>query len=107
VVPLRVKIPLGKLYLEQKGEKREGRLRLFVVASGGETSTPVRETRVVTVTVPEKDFAEGKLPEYVHEVRIKLDKGNWTVGVGVRDEIATTTSYLQGKLEAGASAVGR
>jgi VWFA-related protein len=107
VVPLRVKIPLGKLYLEPKGEKREGRLRLFVVASGADTSTPVRETRVVTVTVPEKDFAEGKLPEYVYEVRIKLDKGSWTVGVGVRDEIATTTSYLQGKLEAGTSAVGR
>lgn len=110
VVPLRVKVPLGKLYLEPKGEKREGRLRLFVVATGADKVTPVRETRVVTVTVPEKDLAEGKLPEYVHEVRIKLEKGSWTVGVGVRDEIATTTSYLQGKLEAGAvssGAVGR
>ncbi|HWN44230.1 MAG TPA: VWA domain-containing protein [Thermoanaerobaculia bacterium] len=107
VVPLRVKIPLGKLYLEPKGagpngeKMREGRLRLFVVASGADTSTPVRETRVVTVTVPERDFAEGNVPDYVHEVRIKLDKGSWTVGVGVRDEIATTTSYLQGDLEAG------
>lgn len=116
VVPLRVKVPLGKLYLEPKGagpkgeQLREGRLRLFVVASGGETVTPVRETRVLTVTVPEKDLAEGRLPEYMHEVRIKLDKGSWTIGVGVRDEIATTTSYLQGKLEAGAvssGAVGR
>jgi VWFA-related protein len=111
VVPLRVKVPIGKLYLEPKGEKREGRLRLFVVATGGDKVTPVRETRVVTVTVPEKDLAEGlpegKLPEYVHEIRIKLEKGSWTVGIGVRDEIATTTSYLQGKLEAGSSAVGR
>lgn len=106
VVALRVRIPLGKLYLERKGEMREGRLRLFVVASGADTSTPVRETRVVTVTVPDKDSTEGKLPEYVHEVRIKLDKGSWTVGVGVRDEIATTTSYLQGKLEAGAVPAG-
>lgn len=101
VVPLRVKIPLGKLYLEPKGEKREGRLRLFVVASGGDKVTPVRETRVVTVTVPEKDLADGKAPEYVHEVRIKLEQGSWSVGIGVRDEIATTTSYLQGKVEAG------
>jgi len=107
VVPLRVKIPLGKLYLEPKGEKREGRLRLFVVASGTEKVTPVRETRVVTVTVPEKDLAAGAAPDYVYEVRIKLEKGSWTVGVGVRDEIATTTSYLQGKVEAGAAAVGR
>ncbi|HET9226408.1 MAG TPA: VWA domain-containing protein [Thermoanaerobaculia bacterium] len=110
VVSLRVKIPLGKLYLEPKGagpkgeQLREGRLRLFVVASGGDKVTPVRETRVVTVTVPEKDLAEGKAPEYVHEVRIKLDKGSWSVGIGVRDEIATTTSYLQGKVEAGTAA---
>jgi hypothetical protein len=62
---------------------------------------------VVTVTVPEKDLADGKLPEYVHEVRIKLEKGSWSVGVGVRDEIATTTSYLQGKVEAGGAAAGR
>jgi VWFA-related protein len=109
VVPLRVKVPLGKLYLEPKGprgETREGRLRLFVVATGGDKVTPVRETRVVTVTVPEKDLAEGKVPDYVHEIRIKLEKGSWTVGVGVRDEIATTTSYLQGKLEAGAVSSG-
>ena len=104
VVPLRVKIPIGKLYLEPKGDKREGRLRLFVVASGGDKVTPVRETRVVTVTVPEKDLVDGKAPEYIHEVRIKLEKGNWSVGVGVRDEIATTTSYLQGKVEAGTAA---
>ena len=107
VVPLRVKVPLGKLYLEPKGEKREGRLRLFVVASGTDKVTPVRETRVVTVTVPEKDLAEGKAPEYMHEVRIKLEKGSWSLGVGVRDEIATTTSYLQGKVEAGVAAAGR
>lgn len=102
VVPLRVKIPLDKLYLEPKGTNREGRLRLFVVASGADSVTPVRETRVVTVTVPEGDADKDR--EYVHEVRITLGKGSWTVGVGVRDEIATTTSYLQGKLESGAPA---
>lgn len=113
VVPLRVKVPLGKLYLETKGtgpkgeQLREGRLRLFVVATGADKVTPVRETRVVTVTLPEKDLVGDKTPEYVHEVRIKLEKGSWTVGIGVRDEIATTTSYLQGRLEAGTSAVGR
>lgn len=107
VVPLRVKVPLDKLYLEPKGKSREGRLRLFVVASGVESVTPVRETRVLTVTVPESDvagMAEGKSREYVHEVRITLGRGSWTVGVGVRDEIATTTSYLQGKLESGGTA---
>jgi len=101
VVPVRVKVPIGKLFLEPKGASREGRLRLFMVASSEGKLTPVRETRLITVTVPEAEMAAGQLKEYVHEVRIKLEKGSWTVGVGVRDEIATTTSYLQRKLEAG------
>jgi hypothetical protein len=96
-VPVRVKVPVGKLLLEPKGDSREGRLRVFMVASSEGKLTPVRETRLITVTVPEA----GQLRDYVHEVRIKLEKGSWTVGVGVRDEIATTTSYLQRKLEAG------
>lgn len=107
VVPLRIKIPLAKLYLEPKGEKREARLRLFVVASGEGKVTPVRETKLVRLDVPEKDLAGGKAPEYVYEVRITLPQGSYQIGVGVRDEIATTTSYLQGKLEAGAQTASR
>jgi VWFA-related protein len=102
VVPVRIKVPIGKLYLEPKGDKREGRLRLFVVASGEGKVTPVRETKVVKVTVPEADLTSGKAKDYTYEVRITLEGGNYTIGVGVRDEIATTTSYLQGKFEAGA-----
>lgn len=107
VVPLRVKIPIANLLLEPKGANREGRLRLFVVASGDGKPTPVRETRLITVSVPEAEAAAGKTGEYVHEVRIKLEKGAYTVGVGVRDEIATTTSYLRGNFAAGAPAADR
>jgi VWFA-related protein len=103
VVPVRVKVPISKLYLEPKGENREGRLRLFVVASGEGKVTAVRETKVVKVTVPEADLASGKARDYTYEVRITLESGSYTVGVGVRDELATTTSYLQGKFEAGAA----
>lgn len=101
IVPLRVKVPIAKLLLEPKGANREGRLRLFVVASGEGKLTPVRETKLITVTVPEAEAAAGKTGEYVHEVRIKLERGTYTFGVGVRDEIATTTSYLKGKFDAG------
>ncbi|HWN44229.1 MAG TPA: VWA domain-containing protein [Thermoanaerobaculia bacterium] len=107
VVPVRVKVPIGKLFLEPKGASREGRLRLFMVASGEGRLTPVRETRMITVTVPEAEMTAGQPRDYVHEVRIKLEKGSWTVGVGVRDEIAATTSYLQRKFEAGAASAGR
>lgn len=101
VVPIQVRVPLEKLLL-QPGEKNlEGRLRIFVVASGKDMVTPVRETKVVKVAVPEADLKSGKVEEYVHEVRITLAPGTYTVGVGVRDEAAATTSYLKGTFEAG------
>ncbi len=97
VIPVRVAVPIGKLYLKAGDGKREGRLRLFVVASGEGKVTPVRETRVVTVTIPNGVPEEPR--EYVHEVRMTLEPGSYSVGVGIRDETATTTSYLQGKFE--------
>lgn len=101
VVPIQVRVPLEKLLL-QPGEKNlEGRLRIFVVASGKDMVTPVRETKVVKVAVSEADLKSGKVEEYVHEVRITLAPGTYTVGVGVRDEAAATTSYLKGTFEAG------
>ncbi len=106
VVPVRVRIPTGSLYLEpHPGAPREGKVRLYVVASTEDRSTPVKETRLVTVSVPEAEAASPNPPEYVHEVWIPLPPGSYSVGVGVRDEIATTTSYLRGEFEVGRPAV--
>lgn len=109
LVPVKVKVPIGKLYLQpgqpdQPG-KRSGRLRLYVVASGGGTTTPVRQTRLVTLEIPETE-GEPK-SEYVHEIAIPMKKGIWAVGVSVRDELAATTSYLRKEFVLGAGEGGR
>jgi VWFA-related protein len=101
VVPIQVRVPMEKLLLQPAGTNLEGRLRIFVVASGKDMVTPVRETKQVKVIVAEADLASGKVEEYVHEVRITLAPGTYTIGVGVRDEAAATTSYLKGTFEAG------
>jgi VWFA-related protein len=97
LVPVRVRLPLSKLYLTPREGSRTGSLRLFVVASGAGTVTPVRETEVVTVNVPEADLAR----EYVHDVGITLKPGSYAVGVAVRDEAGAVTSYLRKELEVG------
>jgi VWFA-related protein len=95
LVPVRVKVPLAKLYLQTKDKNRTGRLRLYLVASMGGSTTPVKETKVVTVELPEAEAAAGSKREYVHDVGIPLQAGNWSIGVAVRDELAATTSYLR------------
>jgi hypothetical protein len=55
----------------------------------------VRQTKLVTVEVPESEAAAGAKKEYTYEIAIPLKKGTWALGVGVRDELAATTSYLR------------
>jgi VWFA-related protein len=95
LVPVKVKVPISKLYLEPGEGKRSGRLRVFVVASGAGSTTAVRQTKLVTVEVPESEVAAGAKKEYTYEISIPLKKGTWALGVGVRDELAATTSYLR------------
>lgn len=105
LVPLRVRVPLEKLYLESTPTGKAARLRLFVVASGGGKTTPVRETRALTVEIAAADAEAGK--EYVHDVGLTLQPGDWAVGVGIRDEAGGLVSYLREELTVKAPAGSR
>lgn len=105
LVPVRVKVPIAKLYLAAKGGIRTASLRLFVVAGGEAGETPVRETRVVTVEIPEAEAAAGTGREYVHDVGITLKPGSYAVGVGIRDEAVSVTSYLRKEIAVGVGGV--
>jgi VWFA-related protein len=101
---VRVKVPVARLYLEPQGGSREGRLRLYVVASGEGSTTPVRQTRLVTVDVPEAEAAAGAKKDYTHEIAIPLKPGSYAMGLGIRDELSATTSYLRRDFTVGAVA---
>ena len=107
LVPVRVRVPLAKLYLQTKDKSRTGRLRLYLVASTGGSTTPVKETKVVTVEMPEAEAAAGSKREYVHDVAIPLQAGSWSIGVAVRDELAATTSYLRKDFTVAENAKGK
>ncbi|HEY4575188.1 MAG TPA: hypothetical protein VIJ26_14525, partial [Thermoanaerobaculia bacterium] len=60
------------------------------------------QTKLVTVDVPEAEAAAGAKKDYTHEISIPLKPGSYyALGVGVRDELAATTSYLRRELVAG------
>jgi VWFA-related protein len=92
---VRIQVPVAKLFLQPNGTSRQGQLRLYVVASGEGSTTPVRQTKVVTVEVPEAEAAAGSKKEYTHEIAIPLKPGYYALGVGIRDEMAASTSYLR------------
>ncbi|HEY3567795.1 MAG TPA: VWA domain-containing protein, partial [Thermoanaerobaculia bacterium] len=99
---VRVQVPVAKLFLQPNGTSRQGQLRLYVVASGEGSTTPVRQTKLVTVEVPEAEAAAGSKKEYTHEIAIPLKPGFYALGVGIRDEQAAATSYLRREVTVGA-----
>ncbi|HEY2291885.1 MAG TPA: VWA domain-containing protein [Thermoanaerobaculia bacterium] len=104
-VPIRLKIPLFKLaILSQQDQAYGGKLRVLVAVrdEAGEM-TPVRQVEV-PLNIPRKEVLNAMGQYYVYTLTLKLKPGLQHVAVAVRDEIATTTSYLSRPVQVGAAA---
>lgn len=100
-VPIQVSIPMAKLTLLPEGDSRVGHLRLFLVTSGNGQTSPVKSS-ATEIRIPEKKFGSGAtMPDYVRKLRITLKPGEYALGVGIRDDLAASTSYLKGTVTAG------
>jgi hypothetical protein len=100
VVPVRLHVPLAKLTLIPREGNRVGHVHFFVVASGNGEVTPVRSSEA-DVRIPEARAAAALGQDYVHEVRMKLKRGEYVLGIGLRDDLAGAASYLKGSVQAG------
>lgn len=94
LVPLRIKIPLGKLEFFDQRDESGGHLSLFVTTrdSLGRLA-PVRSQRI-PLRIPATDLERAKKSVYVYEVRLMMRQGAHSVAVGVRDDLAAVASYV-------------
>jgi len=93
-VPIRLRIPLHKLAILNNEESFEGNLRLLVATRSEDgRSAPVRQV-AVPIKIPRKQVLNALGQSYLYTLTLQLPPGTHQVAVGVRDEIAATTSYL-------------
>ncbi len=93
-VPIRLRIPLHKLAILNNEESFEGNLRLLVASRSSDgRSAPVRQV-AVPIKIPRKQVLNALGQSYLYTLTLQLPPGTHQVAVGVRDEIAATTSYL-------------
>ena len=93
-VPIRLRIPLFKLAILNRDEAFQGSLKLFVVTrsqDGG--SSPVRQV-AVPLDIPRKEVLRALGQFYLYTLTLNMSPGEQRVALGVRDEIASTTSFL-------------
>jgi VWFA-related protein len=93
---VQVRVPVAKLYLQDNEDeettKKQAQVRVYLVVGGEGTVTPVRRTPLGTVEVSD---TPGAPRQYVREITVGLPAGSYSLGVGLQDELAATTSYLR------------
>ena len=101
LVPLTVKIPIGKMtFLPTDGVQR-ARLRLFVAAKDAEGGIAEVQELPLPIDIPDAEFEQAKTQIYSYKVVMLMRSGPQVVSVGIRDEIGASSSVATHGLRVG------
>jgi VWFA-related protein len=93
VVPISVRIPLGKLVMVPQGERHVARVRLYFAAldeKGG--TSEVQEARL-PIEIPSEQYAEAVKTAWRYDVPLMMRRGAQKLAVGIRDELGQVSSF--------------
>jgi VWFA-related protein len=103
-VPVEVRIPIGNLVLIPRAESHEARLRLFIAARDAEgDSSPVQQV-TLPVSIPSREIERARGEDWVYRVELLMRGGPHLVAVGIRDELASSESFVTRSLTVGGAA---
>ncbi|HVT61693.1 MAG TPA: VWA domain-containing protein [Thermoanaerobaculia bacterium] len=101
VVPVNIKIPLGRLTLVPRGKTSEARVRLFIGAMDPDGGTSEVSQVPVPISVPEAEVPKIGAKHFVYTMSLLMRGGDQKVAVGMRDDVAAQESYVTGVLRVG------
>jgi VWFA-related protein len=102
IVPVNVRIPLGKVLLVPHNEAQEARVRVFVAAMDSQGGTSDVQQQSVPIRVPLADVPKIGSKYFVYTLNLLMRGGDQRVAVGVRDDLAGQESFITGGLRPGA-----
>jgi VWFA-related protein len=94
LVPVLVRIPLGKLTLVPREQTEDAQVRLFIAAMDSQGSTSDVQQTPVPISIPKADVTAAKGKSFVYSVELLMRGGEQRVSVGVRDDIAAQASFV-------------
>jgi len=97
LVPIQVKVPLGKLALVPREDTFEGRLRVWVGAMDDRGTSPVQQVPI-PISIPADEIDRARKQQYVYTVTLLMRAGQQKVAVGVRDDLASETAFLSRRI---------
>lgn len=94
LVPISVRIPIGRLSFLPQEEFHRGRVRLYIAALDDEGGiSPVQDVPV-PIDIPSEQFASAQNQFYKYDVTLQMRQGHQVVAVGVHDEIGAVTGFV-------------
>jgi len=94
LVPVLVRIPIGKLTLIPRETSEDARVRLFIAAMDSDGGTSEVQQTPVPISVPKAEVAVAQKKYFVYTVSLLMRGGQQRVAVGVRDDVGALASFL-------------
>ncbi len=101
VVPVEVHIPLGKLVMIPRETEHEAAARVFVAAQDSQGGVSEVQQAVVPIRVPNDQVATIGEKYYTYTLSLLMRPGEQKVAIGLRDDVANTTSFVARSLRVG------
>ena len=102
VVPIEVKIPIGKLVLVPHEGKQVARVRVFVAAMDEEGRISEVQESQVPIEIPDAEVETASAKHYVYTLPVIMRRGPQKLAVGVRDDVAQSGSFAVRTMNIGA-----
>ncbi len=101
VVPVEVRIPIGRLVLLPQGELHVARVRVFLGAMDEQGNISEVQQATVPLEIPEAELAHARQQVYVFTMPVLMRRGPQKLAVGVRDDVAQTSSFTVRSMSVG------
>ncbi|HEV7672244.1 MAG TPA: VWA domain-containing protein [Thermoanaerobaculia bacterium] len=101
LVPVDVRIPLGKLVLIPRETENEAAARVFVAAQDSKGGVSEVQQAAVPIRIPNDQVATIGGKYYTYSLSLLMRAGDQKVAVGLRDDVANTTSFVARTLRVG------
>lgn len=101
LVPVNVRIPIGKLTLIPRTASDDAKVRLFIAALDSDGGTSDVQQTPVPISVAKADLETAKNKYFVYSVTLLMRPGEQRVAVGVRDDVGALASFISRGLRVG------
>lgn len=93
-VPVKLRVPIGKLTLVPAGDSWEGRMKVFIAAMDGRGGTSPVQQVPVELSIPEAEIERALEQDYVYTMPLLMRPGEQRVAVTLRDEFGAEVAYI-------------